>query len=149
MKTAGEESGCSAGASCAKLLVGATPGCAFICASWSRSNTSRRSPAATDCASRIGLIDADAMPGVRRIAGLKDVETLRQEANLAGLNTHPAAQNGHPAATSPRQNGEVKKAASPSENGSRRGHLAAGNGKHIYVLRKEASGTDKKNGTGG
>lgn len=93
------------------------------------------------------LIDADAIPGVRRIAGLKDVETLAREANLAGLNTHPAAENRHPAATSPRQNGEVKKAASPSENGSRRGHLAAENGKHIYVLRKEPTRTDKKNGT--
>ena len=93
------------------------------------------------------LIDADAMPGVRRIAGLKDVETLRHEANLAGLNTHPAAQNGHLAATSPRQNGEVKKSASPSENGSRRSHLAAVGGKHIYVLRKEPTRTDKKNGT--
>ena len=93
------------------------------------------------------LIDAEAVPGVRRIAGLKDIETLRHEANLAGLNTHPAARNGHPAATSPLENGEVKKAASPSENGSRRGHLAAENGRHIYVLRKEADRTDKKNGT--
>jgi DNA primase catalytic core len=93
------------------------------------------------------LIDSDALPGVRRIAGLKDVETLRQEANLAGLNTHPAARNGHPAATSPRQNGEVKKGASPSENGSQRSHLAAVGGKHIYVLRKEPTRTHKKNGT--
>lgn len=92
------------------------------------------------------LIDADAIPGVRRIAGLKEVETLRKEANLAGLNTHPAGLNTHPAATSPLENGEVKKAASPSENGSRRGHLAAENGKHIYVLRKEAHRIDKKNG---
>ncbi len=86
------------------------------------------------------LIDSDpAVAGVRRAHGLKDVETLRREANLAGLNPDLAAQNGHLAATSPLPNGEVKKGASPSENSFKRGHLAAPGGKHIYVLRKEAA----------
>lgn len=88
------------------------------------------------------LIESDpAVAGVRRAHGLKDVETLRKESNLAGLNTHPAARNGHPAATSPLRNGEVKKSVLPSENGSKRSHLAALGGKHIYVLRNGATRT--------
>jgi len=87
------------------------------------------------------LIDSDpAVAGVRRAHGLKDVETLRREANLAGLNPHLAA-------TSPVQNGEVKKGDLPSENGDARSHLAAVGGRHIYVLRNEAPRTGSKNGT--
>jgi DNA primase len=48
------------------------------------------------------LID-DGVPGERQVPGLKDVETLRREANLAGLVTHPAAGKGHLAATPPLQ----------------------------------------------
>ncbi|MGI8431967.1 MAG: hypothetical protein ACR2MW_06735, partial [Chthoniobacterales bacterium] len=95
------------------------------------------------------LIDADpaAVAGVRRAHGLKEVETLRRESNLAGLNPHLAARNSHLAATSPRQNGEVKKGPLPSENGAARSHLAAVGGRHIYVLCNEAPRTGSKNGT--
>jgi DNA primase catalytic core len=70
------------------------------------------------------LID-DGMPGERQVPGLKDVETLRREASLAGLVAHPAAGNGHPAATPPHVNGEVKKPHDQRRNGHRTIHPAA------------------------
>lgn len=89
------------------------------------------------------LIDGGT-PGVRRVPGVKDVEILRKEADLAGLNVNPAARNAHPAATSPLKNGEVvepAKADKHKANGHHNGHPAAnGNGRH-YVLRVDASHT--------
>jgi DNA primase len=96
---------------------------------------------------RLITTSAIAPNDAHRVACLKDVETLRQEAeclcgsHLAGLNAHPAARNGHPAATSPRPNGEVKKSVLPSETNSKRGHLAAQNGTHVPVLCNEADRT--------
>lgn len=89
------------------------------------------------------LIDGGT-PGLRRVPGVKDVEILRKEADLAGLNVNPAARNAHPAATSPLKNGEVvepAKADKHKANGHHNGHPAAnGNGRH-YVLRVDASHT--------
>jgi DNA primase catalytic core len=73
------------------------------------------------------LLDGGA-PGERRVPSVKDVETLRHEAHLAGLDTHPAAGNDHPAATSPPPNGEVASPAKPRQyklNGQRTLHPAA------------------------
>jgi DNA primase len=78
------------------------------------------------------LVDGG-VPGERRVPGLKDVETLRQEANLAGLVVHPAAGNGHPAATPPHANGEVKKTHDPRRNGHRSIHPAAPEKKLVMV----------------
>jgi DNA primase catalytic core len=64
-------------------------------------------------------------PCRRRVPGLKDVETLRQEAHLAGIGCHPAAGNGHPAATSPVTSGEVvTRLYHLKRNGYERGHAA-------------------------
>ncbi len=72
--------------------------------------------------------------------GIRSVEELRKAANLAGLGgdlaaqkPDPAARNGHPAATSPHRNGEVRNGDFTSENGHRRADLAAPNGAHIPV----------------
>ena len=78
------------------------------------------------------LID-DGSPGERHVPGLKDVETLRREANLAGLVAHPAAGNGHPAATPPHSNGEVKKTHDQRRNGHRSIHPAAQDKKLVMV----------------
>jgi len=51
----------------------------------------------------------------RFLPGLKSVEQLQKEANLAGVLPHLAPQNGHFAPTSPVQNGEVKNASKPRE----------------------------------
>lgn len=93
------------------------------------------------------LLDAGE-PGVRRVPGLKDVETLRQEvqclsgSDLAGLAVNPAAGNGHPAATPPPANGGVQSSAKPHEhraNGQHDPDPAANGGKRIYVLRPPES----------
>lgn len=84
------------------------------------------------------LIDGGT-PGERRVPGIKDVEILRKEAqclngsNLAAPVGDPAARNGHPAATPPRTNGEVKIAAEPLKsklNGRRAFHPAANGQEH-------------------
>ncbi len=63
--------------------------------------------------------------------GLKDVETLRKEADLAGISHRPAAEKKDPAvifyhlaATPPPANGEVKKGYDPRRNGHRPPHPA-------------------------
>jgi DNA primase len=81
------------------------------------------------------LIDGGT-PGVRRVPGVKDVETLRKEADLAGLAVNPAAGNGHPAATPPPTNGGVKTALTPYEyrlNGHRTFHPAVNGNGHKRV----------------
>ena len=72
------------------------------------------------------------------VLGMRSVEELRKEANLAGLGSHPAAQkpnpagqNGHPAATPPQVNGGVKNRLFTSETGQPQGDPAALNGAHI------------------
>jgi hypothetical protein len=98
------------------------------------------------------LIDGGT-PGERRVPGLKDVETLRKEADLSGIvqplhlaakeenpaaeTEDPADKSGHPAVTPPMINGEVKKGGDPRKNGHRSTHPATQNGEHIYVLRDE------------
>ncbi|MEO6993552.1 MAG: CHC2 zinc finger domain-containing protein [Lacunisphaera sp.] len=74
------------------------------------------------------------------VPGMRSVEELRKAVNLAGQTHHLAApkpdlagRNGHPAGTSPPQNGEVGNGVFPSENGYRRGDLAALNGSYIPV----------------
>jgi len=105
------------------------------------------------------LIDGGT-PGVRRVPGVKDVETLRKEAeclsgsnsrpfglppadvgvNPAARNGHPAAENCHLAATPPLPNGEVQATAEAYQyrtNGHATPNLAAHGGRRIYVLRTE------------
>jgi DNA primase catalytic core len=91
------------------------------------------------------LVDPDEIEaGGRFVPGLKDVETLRREANLAGLDPNLASQNGHLATTSQVPVCEVEKPPKPYEhkvNGHHNGNLAAnGSGRH-YVLRVNASHT--------
>jgi hypothetical protein len=110
------------------------------------------------------LID-EGMSGEKRVAGLKDVETLRKEAELTGLAVdqrdagpighdagpnHPAAQdvdptagNGHPAATLPLINGEVEKPDYPRENGHEIIHPAVNPGERIYVLKNHRNGGNR------
>jgi DNA primase catalytic core len=74
----------------------------------------------------------------RFLAGLKSVEQLRTEANLAGLNPHLAGQNGHLAPTSHPATCEVGNGVKPhgaKKNGASHPNLAAHGGEHIYVLR--------------
>jgi len=82
--------------------------------------------------------------GGRFVPGLKDVETLRKEANLAGINPNLASQNGHLATTSQVPVCEVETSPKADEhrvNGHHNGNLAAnGSGRH-YVLRVDASHT--------
>lgn len=89
------------------------------------------------------LVDPDEIEGGGRfVPGLKDVETLRREANLAGFNPNLASQNGHLATTSQVLACEVEKPSNADEyrvNGHCNGNLAAnGSGRH-YTLRVDAS----------
>ena len=88
------------------------------------------------------LVDPDEIEaGGRFVPGLKDVETLRKEANLAGLTPNLASQNGHLATTSQVPICEVQTPAEADKhnaNGHHNGSLAAnGRGRH-YVLRVDA-----------
>jgi DNA primase catalytic core len=74
----------------------------------------------------------------RFLAGLKSVEQLRTEANLAGILTNLAGQNGHLAPTSHPATCEVGNGVKPlpeKKNGTAQSNLAVENGNHIYVLR--------------
>jgi len=91
------------------------------------------------------LVDPDEIEaGGRFVPGLKDVETLRREANLAGIAPNLAGQNGHLATTSQVPVCEVETSPKADEhrvNGHHNGNLAAnGSGRH-YVLRVDASHT--------
>lgn len=85
------------------------------------------------------LVDAEELDGSGRfLAGLKSVEQLRAEANLAGINTNLAGQNGHPAPTSHPTTCEVGNGVKPhgnKKNGAPVNSLAVQNGEHIYALR--------------
>jgi DNA primase len=92
---------------------------------------------------RLAVAPEEILCGGRFVPGLKSVEQLQKEANLAGLdshlaakNSHPAGQNGHPAATSPVQNGGVGNGASLLAAGRKVNlgrNLAAFNGEHIAL----------------
>ena len=82
----------------------------------------------------------------RMAMAIKDVETLRHEAGVAGIGgghrpsgTDFAGKNGHFAATSQVEIREVKKAENPDKhrvNGHHHPNFAGAGGKRIYVLRK-------------
>jgi DNA primase catalytic core len=55
--------------------------------------------------------------GGRFVPGLKSVEELRHEADLAGIGSHLAGHNGHLAAASPVRSGEVLRRVTPSTAG--------------------------------
>jgi DNA primase len=85
------------------------------------------------------LVEPEELNGSGRfLAGLKSVEQLRTEANLAGIHAHLAGQNGHPAPTSHPTTCEVGNGVKPhheKKNGTPVPSLAVQNGEHIYVLR--------------
>jgi DNA primase catalytic core len=93
---------------------------------------------------RLAVAPEEILCGGRFMPGLKSVEQLQKEADLAGLDSHLAAkkghlagQNGHLAATSPVQNGGVENGASLLTAGRKvsLGHnLAAFGGEHIPAL---------------
>jgi DNA primase len=86
---------------------------------------------------RLAVAPEEILSGGRFVPGLKSVEQLQKEANLAGLDSHLAAKNGHPAATSPVQNGGVGNGASLLTAGRKVSlgrNLAAFNGEHIPAL---------------
>jgi hypothetical protein len=77
-------------------------------------------------------------PG-RFLAGLKSVEQLRQEANLAGVLPNLAPQKGHLAPTSQVPMCEVQNAENPHEQRGKTAlapNLAPFSGEHISDLRK-------------
>jgi hypothetical protein len=80
---------------------------------------------------RLVLAPSEMRAEGRYLPGLKSVEQLRKDAHLAGLSPHLAAQNGHPAATSPHHNGGVENAPSPSGNGRHGVNPAALAGAHM------------------
>ncbi|MGH9593422.1 MAG: hypothetical protein ACRD5L_10055 [Bryobacteraceae bacterium] len=64
---------------------------------------------------RLAYDPEQAGDGGRFLAGLKSVEQVRQEANLAGVLPHLASQNGHLAPTSQVEKREVQNAPNPHE----------------------------------
>jgi hypothetical protein len=80
-------------------------------------------------------------PG-RFLAGLKSVEQLRQESNLAGTFTNLAPQNSHLAPTSQVQKCEVKNGVPTNNDGvliNRPANLAPFPGKHIGKSRSNGA----------
>jgi hypothetical protein len=65
------------------------------------------------------------------VPGLKSVEQLQKEANLAGVLPHLVGQKRGVVATSPGKTGEVLKGRFPSENGNGNGNLVAFSRGHI------------------
>jgi len=79
--------------------------------------------------------DPDQLEGGKLfVPGLKSVEQLRKEADLAAFSVGVAAQNRGVAATPPLKNGGVKKAGFHSQNGNGESHPAAFSGEHIPVF---------------
>ncbi len=77
--------------------------------------------------------------GARLVPGLKSVEQLRKESNLAASKPNLAGQNGHLAATSPAAFARLKTPVLHSENGARAAHLAGSHGEHIPALNGSAA----------
>ena len=85
---------------------------------------------------RLGGDPATFQSSGRFMAGLKSVETLQKEANLAGILGHPAGQNGHPAATPQVGSARFGRGVFHSQNGFKKSNLADFGGEHIPVLCK-------------
>ena len=88
----------------------------------------------------------------RFLAGLKSVEQLRREANLAGILPNLAGQNGHLAPTSQVEKREVLGEAKPHENRAKplsTPNLAPFSGEHIPVLRKNGGNGSRVSVTAG
>ena len=86
------------------------------------------------------LVSPDAIrSGARLVPGLKSVEQLRKEANLAGLTSNLAGQNGHLAATSQGAFARWKTPVPPSENGAHTANLAALRGERIPTMNGSAA----------
>jgi hypothetical protein len=80
--------------------------------------------------------------GGKFLAGIKSVEQVRKEANLAGILTHPAGKNGHLAPTPQVAKRGVKNGATDCEQGAL--PLAPDNpapffGKHVPQLQNGAA----------
>ena len=88
---------------------------------------------------RLAVSPEEILAGGRFVPGLKSVEELRRAADLAGLESHLAGQNGHLAATSPVENGGVKNGLPQRRNGQRAVHLAAFKGEPIPALNGSAA----------
>jgi DNA primase catalytic core len=89
--------------------------------------------------------------GGRLFVGLKDLETLRKEANLAGIGTNLARGNGNLAGTSQPPSCEVLDGAEPHKHragGQNGSNLASVGGKRKYVLRGNGSAQTHNNGAG-
>jgi hypothetical protein len=84
------------------------------------------------------LIEPDAIDNERPyLPGLKAIEQLQRDANLAGLAPHPAGQNGDPAATPQAATCEVAEhlnSCGSNDNGHGEPNLAAKSENHIYEL---------------
>jgi DNA primase catalytic core len=77
--------------------------------------------------------------GARLVPGLKSVEQLRKESNLAAPKPNLAGQNGHLAATSQAAFARLKTPVLHSENGAHAAHLAGHRGEHIPALNGSAA----------
>jgi DNA primase catalytic core len=77
--------------------------------------------------------------GARLVPGLKSVEQLRKESNLAAPKANLAGQNGHLAATSQAAFARLKTPVLHSENGTHAAHLAGHRGEHIPALNGSAA----------
>jgi DNA primase catalytic core len=88
----------------------------------------------------------------RFLAGLKSVEQLRREANLAGILPNLAGQNGHLAPTSQVEKREVLSEVEPHEHRAKplsTPNLAPFSGEHISVLRKNGGNGSRVSVTAG
>jgi hypothetical protein len=91
---------------------------------------------------RLALTPEEIESGSLVRPGIKHVETLRHEANFAGIATNFAGRNGHFAATSQAPICEVEPPAKADEhkaNSHRGPNFAGSGGKRIYVLRKNGA----------
>ena len=87
--------------------------------------------------------------GGRLFVGLKDLETLRREANLAGLTPNLARENGNLAGTSQPPSCEVLNGGNPHKHragGQNGSNLASVGGKRKYVLRTNGTAQTHTNG---
>ena len=87
---------------------------------------------------RLAIEPAEIAADSRFAPGIKDVETLRREAELAGISASFAGQNGHFAGTSQPSTCEVQLPANPDKqrtNGQHGPNFAGSGGKRLYVLR--------------
>ena len=107
----------SIAANCARRSSGATPGCGRTWTNWWTWNTRCRFQDATEDLPIPTLLYEPEQheQGGKFLAGIKSVEQVRKEANLAGILTHPAGKNGHLAPTSQVEKRGVKNAQTPEQ----------------------------------